>query len=98
MLKFITLTSAAVLLSACATAPVKQAPLPPKTLIAPAAFAGPQTAAAMPAPASGQWWLIFHDDAPDGNAGPPSQPAPRNRKPRYQTAARSWCCRSPRLR
>ena len=66
MLKLISFASTAILLSACATAPVKQAPLPPKTLIAPAAFAGPQTAAAMPAPASGQWWLIFHDDALDG--------------------------------
>jgi len=62
MLKLLTFTSAAILLSACATAPVDKAALPAP----PAAFAGAQTAETAPAPASGQWWLIFHDDALDG--------------------------------
>lgn len=67
MLKFATFNlfmgaSTAILLSACATAPVKQTDLPAP----PAAFAGPQAAATTPAPASGQWWLVFHDDALDG--------------------------------
>jgi multidrug efflux system outer membrane protein len=62
MLKVFTFASAAILLSACATAPVKQADLPAP----PAAFTGPQAAATAPAPTAGQWWLIFHDDVLDG--------------------------------